>query len=279
MAEINNFPEEMLTEHEHWHMRPGNPSGGGRAINPWPPTGRSPALGSGEEFLNWHNGFIDRFRNWVADLPEAQRPTGTEPWMEIPGMLKMRMVGWNSNLAAEDRQLQDMTNFETLDELGRFLEWSLHGHLHSSASQVWGDTILMSFRSPKSTYFWQLHGLIDQWRQSFVDRNAPVDSRFSVLNINGEETQARVGEPFEIDRYQFHVPNTTNLTIETTGPSDTVLYLSQVDNPNVLLDVNDDGGQGFNSRISRSFRFGTYYCYLVFYDRGDIGTYGISVRS
>lgn len=172
-----------------------------------------------------------------------------------------------------------MNNFETLDELGRLLEWSLHGHLHSAASQVWGDTILMSFRSPKSTFFWQLHGLIDHWRKSFVDRDTPTESPFTALTIDGTETSAQIGEPFEIDRYQFHIVSTTDLTIETTDPSDTVLYISEVDNPNNLLVVNDDGGQDFNSRISRSFSAGTYYCYVVFYDRGDTGNYGISVSS
>ncbi|TDJ00723.1 MAG: hypothetical protein E2O76_04565 [Caldithrix sp.] len=55
-----------------------------------------------------------------------------------------------------------MSNFGSLDELGRFLEWSLHGFLHNAAAGMWNEQILLSFQSPRSTYFWQLHGLIDQ---------------------------------------------------------------------------------------------------------------------
>ena len=42
MSIILNIPQAMITEHENWHMRPGNPAGGGRRINPWPPTGGGP---------------------------------------------------------------------------------------------------------------------------------------------------------------------------------------------------------------------------------------------
>ena len=51
MPDIPNIPQAMITEHINWHTQPGNPTGGGRNVNPWPPTGGGPAAGSGEEFL------------------------------------------------------------------------------------------------------------------------------------------------------------------------------------------------------------------------------------
>ena len=74
MALIQNVPQAMIDEHVPWHARPGNPAAGGRRINPWPPTGGGPAAGSGEEFLVWHRGFVERFHQWVGGLAANQGP-------------------------------------------------------------------------------------------------------------------------------------------------------------------------------------------------------------
>ena len=173
MPDIPNILQSMVTEHENWHMQPGNPSLGGRTINPWPPSGVGPAPGSGAEFLNWHAGYIERFMNWVNSLLADQRPerASIEPWAAIPLGFKMGMVRWNQELANQEQRLQDMSNFGTLDELGRFLEWGLHGFLHGAAAAMFNEPIIMSYKSPRSTYFWQLHGLIDNWRQQWVAQN------------------------------------------------------------------------------------------------------------
>lgn len=175
MSNINNIPQNMIDEHINWHTKPGNPGGGGRAINPWPGGSSSPAPGSGEEFLVWHRGYVDRFHDWVGNLPARQKPNASSitPWTSIPMGLKMGMVGWNSSRAADEAQLADMSNFSTLDELGGFLEWGLHGWLHGASAQMWSEPVLTSFESPRSTFFWQLHGLIDHWRQQWVDESKP----------------------------------------------------------------------------------------------------------
>lgn len=171
MAIIQNIPENMITEHVNWHTRPGNPGGGGRAINPWPGGSTEAALGSGEEFLVWHQGYVARFREWVDSLPGTQKPDASaiQPWTAIPQGLKMGMVGWNASRAEDEARLSDMSSFETLDDLGRFLEWGLHGFLHGASTQMWNEPVLSTFESPRSTYFWQLHGLIEHWRQQWVD--------------------------------------------------------------------------------------------------------------
>lgn len=174
MPIINNIPDKMITEHINWHTKPGNPSSGGRKINPWP-TGRiSPAPGSGEEFLVWHKGFIERFRAWVDSLPDNEKPPADqiESWTEIPIGFKMGMVGWNENRAAQEARVKDMDSFGTLDELGRFLEWGLHGWLHGASASMFNEPLMGSYRSLKVTYFWQLHGLIDHWRQQWQDSHA-----------------------------------------------------------------------------------------------------------
>lgn len=282
MPTINKIPQVMIDEHIAWHDRPGNPSAGGRRINPFPPFGRRPALGSGEEFLAWHQGFVQRFHQWVSTLPAGERPAQNTiaPWTAIPQPLKMSMLGWSVTLADEEQLLDNMSNFASLDELGRFLEWSMHGFLHHASSQMWNETALMSFESPRSSYFWQLHGLVDHWRQQWIDQQQPQQAPlFTILQIDAAKTSETIGAPGEIDRYQFTIATTRELTIETTGPSDTVLYIAGPDNPQRSHSSNDDGGENFNARVKASFSPGTYQVYVEFYDRSAMGNYGISISS
>lgn len=169
MSIIENIPEEMIDEHVRWHTRPGRPGEGGRAIDPWPPGAVEAAPGSGAEFLVWHEGFIERFREWASSLPASTRPPAeqTEPWTAVPTGLKMGMVGWTPALAQDEARLRNMRSFTSLDDLGRFLEWGLHPFLHIGSERMWNEPVLTSFESPRSTYFWQLHGLVDQWRREW----------------------------------------------------------------------------------------------------------------
>ncbi len=269
MSIILNIPQAMITEHENWHMRPGNPAGGGRRINPWPPTGGGPIPGSGEEFLNWHGGYLDRFNAWVESLAANERPAeaSIRPWTTIPTGFKMGMLGWNLRLSNEEQRVQDMSNFGTLDELGRFLEWSLHGFLHSAASGMFNEPVLMSFESPRSTYFWQLHGLIEHWRQQWIeddqrrrDEELPA-SPFTRIPVGAGRIEAAIGSPGEIDRYQFSVGEAGTHTMETHGPTDVVMYLAGPDNLQRLIAVNDDGGEGRNARLAGFLPSATYYIY------------------
>lgn len=283
MPNIPAIPDTMIAEHIAWHNRPGNPSNGGRAIDPFPPVGRRPALGSGEEFLVWHEGFVARFRDWVAAEPAgtAPAPDTIRPWTAVPQMLKMSMSGWNADFADQEQLLGDMSNFASLDELGRSLEWSIHGFLHGAASSMWQEPVLLGFESPRSTYFWQLHGLIDHWRQAWVDNSQPrqpeARPQFALLEIGADPVPAEIGAPGEIDRYQFRVTTPGRLTVETTGASDTVLYVAGPDNPQRLYGVNDDGGENFNARVATDFSPGTYFVYVVFYDQSRTGDYALSV--
>jgi len=283
MSIINNIPQAMITEHVAWHMRPGNPSAGGREIDPFPPVGPRPAPGSGEEFLVWHQGYVERFRTWVQTLPAAERDqfeTDTASWTAVPQMLKMSMLGWNTTLADEERQLSDMSNFETLDELGQFLEWSLHGFLHNAASDMNMEPVLLGFESPRSTFFWQLHGLIDHWRQAWIDasQSAPPIGT-AELTVNGDIVETSIGTAGEVDRFRFSIPASGTYTLETSGPSDVVLYVGGPNNDLALHSQNDDGGENFNAKIESDFDQGEYMAYVVLYDRSQTGNYSISLRN
>lgn len=189
MSRIQNIPENMIEKHVNWHTRPGDSDNGGRSIDPWLSGSIDPTPGSGEEFLVWHHGYIQRFYEWVETLPVTERPDEAEiaAWKDIPVGLKMGMVGWNQQRARDVALLRDMSNFATIDDLGRFLEWGLHGWLHGASASMWNEPVLRSYESPKSTYFWQLHGLIDYWRQQWVETHM-CDSKIKLnASINQKE--------------------------------------------------------------------------------------------
>jgi hypothetical protein len=158
MPRIANFPSEMLMEHEDWHHR-------GRTVS-------QGALGSGEEFLNWHSRYIKLFNAWVDALPKHERPDPKTiaPWTEIPAILKTVALGWTKWHSDAEQRLQNMANFGTHDELGRFIEDGLHNrYLHGAAAKEFGEPdIADPAKAPSSTYFWQMHGLIERWSQEWL---------------------------------------------------------------------------------------------------------------
>jgi hypothetical protein len=61
-------------------------------------------------------------------------------------------------------------NFASEDALGRFIREGLHQlFLQKAASVSWGEPDLQDFhRSPLVTQFYQLHGLIEEWRRAYL---------------------------------------------------------------------------------------------------------------
>lgn len=143
-----SIPQSMLREHVNWHTRVGNPAQGGRAI----PQGQP---GSGKEFLNWHHGFISRYKLWRKQNGE---PT-INVWSKIPS--KLNPIPPNLNPP-------NVMAFNTLDKFGIFLEDGVHVLLHNRAAIVYNEPVLTTFESPRSSYFWKLHGLIDKWRKEWL---------------------------------------------------------------------------------------------------------------
>ena len=170
MAIINNIPDALVMEHMNWHDFPGQPNKGGRAINPWPPGAIAPAPGSGEEFLKFHRSFMDKFFKWVNSLPTNQRPSASalKPWKTLPATLKQSRFGWDLQTARDTARLQHPEAFATLDELGVFIEWGIHPFFHHAAALRWNEPVLETMESLRSTYFYQIHGLVDLWRAKWV---------------------------------------------------------------------------------------------------------------
>ena len=128
----------------------------------------------GAAFLTWHSAFIARFERLLNSLPEADRPAkeSIEPWTEIPGDLKTASTPVSERDEREIRLQDDIASFTSLDELANYI-LPLHDDLHGAVEKVYGDRHIGSrATAPRSTYFWQLHGLVERWHQAWLRRNA-----------------------------------------------------------------------------------------------------------
>jgi hypothetical protein len=165
MPTIPNFPSALLHKHHAWHQPGPNLPFPGRAAPQGTP-------GSGIEFLAFHRAFMAEFHEWYHSQP-AHDHAAVAPWSAIPAALKQAMFGWNGRWAADENRLMDSAGFATADELGIFIETGIHNQFLHSATAAWtGEAILgMAHSSPLSTYFYQLHGLVDHWWALWLSRH------------------------------------------------------------------------------------------------------------
>lgn len=158
MAEIPNFPEDLLHLHHAWHNHPAHPELPGRVI-PYPQPG------SGAEFLIFHRDFVRKFHDWYDGQPFAN-PAAVAPWSAIPAELKVPEAGWNQvTMGQEQRILTNNPPFADYDALGIEIEGGIHNNfLHSAAAMIYHDELVRSpATSPRSTLFYKIHGLVSHW--------------------------------------------------------------------------------------------------------------------
>jgi hypothetical protein len=84
-----------------------------------------------------------------------------------------------------------------------------------------------------------------------------------------------------IDLYRFEISETFAVTIDLIGNADPDAtfdtYLHLFDADCVQIAFNDDGGEGFNSRLGADLRAGTYYIGVSSYATGETGAFDLSV--
>jgi hypothetical protein len=158
MAEIPNFPQDLLHLHHAWHRHDAHPELPGRMIE-------ATAPGGGLEFLTFHRDFVRRVHEWLDVQPFAGG-LDVAPWLKIPADMKVPQANWTDVLAAQERRL-DTNNppYASADELGRDIELGIHNQwLHTAAADIFGDELVRSpATSPQSTFFYKIHGLVDHW--------------------------------------------------------------------------------------------------------------------
>jgi hypothetical protein len=158
MAEIPNFPDYLHTRHTNWHMNPGHPEIGGRKY-------LAGTAGSGQEFLDFHHQFLIDFHLWYDVQPGADLAL-VAPWSAIPAELKAGE--WVIDINAFEAQVNNTGAFATEDALGLYIE-PVHNTGHGVMASVYNDGLVGPIMtSPRSSHFYNWHGLIDKWRNQWV---------------------------------------------------------------------------------------------------------------
>jgi len=272
MALIPNFPQDLLDMHHHWHdpnAHPGAPGGRTRGFE---------TPGGGLEFLQFHRDFMRQvFNRWNEARPPID-PAAIAPWNSIPEVMKNGNIGWNATRAAQEARITTNNSpFATADALGTYIEGGIHGWLHSAAAVAFNEPVVANLHSPQSTYFYQIHGLVDKWWSDWESgrpQPQPV-----LLTAGAPPTQASIGRPGETDLYRFEAQAAGRFTIETQGQTDVVMSLYGPNNLAILVAENDDIGPGNrNARIESNLTGGTYYARVRHFSPQSTGAYSISVR-
>lgn len=272
MALIPNYPQALLDEHHHWHDPNAHAGSPGARQNGFG------APGGGLEFLQFHRDYVQRFHAWYDPQPFADQ-AAVAPWNVIPPTLKVSGTGWNGTRAAQENRI--MTNappFASADLLGTYIEGGLHGWLHNASATIFNEPILAEFHSPRSTYFYQIHGLVDKWWQQWetAQQGGPDPTP---LTVGAPPSSAAIGAAGEVDLYSFAVPAAGSYTIETQGQTDVVVSLHGPNNLAAFVTEDDDSGAGSNARIVSTLSPGTYFLRVRHYSVSATGTYSISVQA
>ncbi|MGU3471444.1 hypothetical protein ACLBWT_09880 [Paenibacillus sp. D51F] len=143
---IPDFPSDLLEEHRRWHHA-------NHIMN-----NNNPPIGWGDKFLNFHRQYIRKVLDWYRG--QGLDMSLVAPWSEVPQGIRMSSC-YDGN--GEMRVRYQPQSFATADDLGRFIE-HIHACIHDAGSEVLGEPILRDLDiAPRSTYFYQIHGLIDNW--------------------------------------------------------------------------------------------------------------------
>ena len=99
------------------------------------------------------------------------------------------------------------------------------------------------------------------------------------LGVNDPTVPGSIDSPGEVKVYTFDAAAFGVHTIETSGDSDTVMTLAGPDDSTNQIAIDDDGGVGFNSRISMNLSAGAYLARVRLFSASRTGNYAIGVTS
>jgi hypothetical protein len=157
MPTIANFPTAFHDEHHAWHT-------GAHAGFPVRKFQRG-SPGSGSEFLAFHGNYMSKVLAWYLDQPGADR-NAVSAWTGVPSVLKTSALGWTSQWANDEAKLAAPAGqFASRDALGIFIEAGIHNQfLHDATAKHFNEPDVADImKSPSSTYFYKIHGLVQHW--------------------------------------------------------------------------------------------------------------------
>lgn len=160
MTTIPNFPQSFIDQHATWHHQ----------------------SHTGAEFLAFHGDFVSQVLTWYQ--AQGYDMSVVQPWADVPGTLRRDEFGWPDYADdlvlienIKDFQLPDplssfsaKSNFATEEKLGLYIRDGIHDQfLHGATSVAFGEPTFNDFHvNPRFTLFYNLHGMIEEWRQSYL---------------------------------------------------------------------------------------------------------------
>ncbi len=110
-------------------------------------------------------------------------------------------------------------------------------------------------------------------------RQAVTPKSAAELKVNAaKRTAAAIGKVGEEDLFTFKADRAGMYTVDTRGPTDTVMKLFGPDSETALIAEDDDSGLESNAKIARSLLPGRYYVQVRHYNRkSGMGNYSVKV--
>jgi hypothetical protein len=212
-------PGALLTEHTQWHQGACGTAGARKCPR------------SGEDFLVFHRNFLDRLRD---EFTRQGLTADITPWVTIPAAMKNTANGWSTTLQDAENAINSMINpatgarFASLEVFGAYVEDRIHGSLHGIAQRTYGEAEIGPVNmSPKSTYFFKIHGWVERqfMRYQRGDFNKDGNSDLFVRNnstgvnqiwfMNGSAVSSKVNtSPVGIDGCNWYVGATADLNYD-----------------------------------------------------------------
>jgi hypothetical protein len=192
-----DIPQGLVDQHAAWHMN--NMPGASQ-------------YGSNVEFLRFHCSVLGRIQVWMdSQFNWVELREQTKPWEHIPDDLKTKAAGdtiyqrfhdqfpntfptpesaqWQGE-DLEQRLSNQPTTFADDDDLASAISnTGFHGWVHLAVAAVYhDDNMADSMVSPRSTYFSQWHGLINNWWQSWKVTRQP-GATYGCVSLSGPTEQ------------------------------------------------------------------------------------------
>ena len=167
----------LINEHTNWHSSCGGANS---------PPCRNQA-GRGTAFLKFHRDFLDRLRD---DFQSKNLSADIAPWYRVPSEITGSGRWTSADRAAEQAVLTMIDpvtgqRFASLDRFGAYIEAEYLDRIHGYASVVYGESILNNAgMSPRSSYFFKIHGLIEWHLQRFLNGDFDQDGKSDLVMHN-----------------------------------------------------------------------------------------------
>jgi len=169
--------------------------------------------GSGKEFLDFHHQFIIDFHIWY-DAQSFADQSVVAAWSSIPAQVKAGAWG-PTDINNFETQANNPSAFATEDDLGRFIE-PVHNQGHGIIATVFNDPLMGPIHtSVMSTFCYQWHGIIDLWRNKWLNAHKSRIAEVPSAGISAAKALADTAPKSLI----FEVPpKTLKEALDTVAP-------------------------------------------------------------